>query len=109
MSVSTLSNQTITVENPTGLRDKHGKNAFSAGTSVSCRFERTYKTIKTEQREREPIHAIAGVPPGSSILVGARVTYDGQTYRALSVAEAIDGAGNVHHRELMLQLWSYAS
>lgn len=108
MSVNTLSNQTVTIENPTGTRDKHGQAAFGAGTSAAVRFERTYKTIKTEEREREPIHALMGCPPAVTIAKGARVTYQTDTYRVMQVAEAIDGSGDVHHREAMLQLWSYA-
>lgn len=108
MAVENLSNQTVTIENPSGTRDKHGQAAFSAGASASVRFERTYKTIKTEDREREPIHALMGCPAAVSISKGARVTYGSDTYRVMQVAEAIDGSGTVHHREAMLQLWSYA-
>lgn len=109
MSVSTLSNQTVTIENPTGNRDKHGQSAFSAPATATVRFERTYKTIKTAEREREPIDAIMGCDPGISISKGARVTYQTEVFRAMQIAEAIDGAGNVHHREVMLQLWSFSA
>lgn len=109
MSLSTLSNQTVTIENPSGTRDKHGKPDFGASASASVRFERTYKTIKTSEREREPIHALMGCPASVTIEKGARVTYGSDTYRALEVAEAIDSGGSVHHREVMLQLWSYSS
>lgn len=108
MTVDTLSNQTVTIENPSGTRDKHGQEAFSAGASASVRFERTYKIIKTENREREPIHAVMGLPAAVSIQRGARVTYGSDVYKVLQLAEAIDGSGTVHHREAMLQLWSYA-
>lgn len=108
MSVSTLSNQSVLIQNPTGTRDKHGQSAFDAGATVSVRFERTYKTIKTEEREREPIHALMGSVPSIDVQIGAKVTYDSEVYRVITVAEAVDGSGNVHHRESNLQLWSYA-
>lgn len=108
MTVDTLSNQSVTIENPSGARDKHGQSGFSAPFSASVRFERTYKTIKTENREREPINAVMGCPASVSIQRGAKVTYGSDAYRAIMVQEAIDGSGNVHHREVMLQLWSYA-
>lgn len=108
MTVDTLSNQSVSIENPTGARDKHGQPAFGSATTSSVRFERTYKTMKTEERDREPIHAVMGCPASVTISRGARVTYGSEVYRAMSVAEAIDGSGTVHHREIMLQLWSYA-
>lgn len=108
MSISTLSNQTVTIENPSGTRTRTGQDNFGAPTTVACRFERTYKTIKTENREREPIHAVMGVDGGITIQAGAKVTYSGEVFRAITIAEAIDGSGAVHHREVNLQLWSYA-
>lgn len=108
MSVSTLSNQTVTIENPTGRRDKHGQEAFGVAASASVRFERTYKVIKTETSERDPIHAIMGIPAGVTIQKGSRVTYGGDQYKVIQLTEAIGADGSVHHREAMLQLWSYA-
>lgn len=108
MSVNTLSNQTVTIYNPSGTRDKHGQPAFGAGTSAVVRFERVNKTIKTQERERDPIHATMGCPPTVTIQKGAKVVYQSETYRVMELAEAIDGSGNVHHRECNLQLWSYA-
>ena len=108
MSVSTLSNQSVTIENPTATRTRTGQNNFGSPTTATVRFERTYKTIKTEEREREPIHALMGCDPAITISKGARVTYGTDVYRAMQIAEAIGGDGTVHHREVMLQLWSYA-
>ena len=108
MSISTLSNQTVTIANPSGTRTRTGQDNFDSPTTATVRFERTYKTIKTEEREREPIHAVMGMDPSISISVGAKVTYGSDTYRAMTIAEAIDGSGTVHHREVNLQLWSYA-
>lgn len=108
MSVNTLSNQSVTIENSTGKKDRFGQVGFSAPVTASVRFERTYKTIKTADHEREPIDAIMGMPPDITIAKGARVTYGGETYRAMSIAEAVDGSGAVHHREVMLQIWSFA-
>lgn len=108
MSVPGLSNQPVTIEIPTGTRDKHGQPAFGAGVSSYVRFERTYKTIKTQDRERDPVHALIGLPSDVAISQAARVTYGTDIYRVIQLSEAIDGMGNVHHREAMLQLWSYA-
>jgi len=107
MSVTSLSKQTITIENPSGIQDRHGKKAFGAAASAKCRFERIYKTIVTAEREREPIHAMVGLPPSYTVAIGARVTYGSDQYRVLQIAESPGANGNVHHRILMLQLWGY--
>lgn len=108
MSVSSLSNQSVTIQNPSGTRDKHGQAAYGAAATAYVRFERTYKTIKTPEREREPIHAIVGLPADITITRGSKVTYGSEVYRVIDLAEAIGPGGSVHHREAMLQLWSYA-
>lgn len=108
MSVSSLSNQTVTIENPSGTRDKHGQEAFGAPASAVVRFERTYKIIKTVERERDPIHALMGLPADVAIAKGARITYGTDKYKVIQLDEAIDGLGTVHHREAKLQLWSFA-
>lgn len=108
MSVTNLSNQTVSIANPSGTRTRTGQANFSAASNAQVRFERTYKTIKTEEREREPIHAVMGVPPDVSISVGAKVTYGSEVFRAMTIAEAIGPGGAVHHREVNLQLWSFA-
>ncbi len=107
MSVISLSNQTITIENPSGTMDRHGQKAFGAAVSARCRFERTYKTIMTAERDREPIHAMVGLPPSYTIVRGARVTYEGEQYRVIQVSESPGAGGSIHHRILMLQLWGY--
>ena len=107
MSVESLSHQSITIENPSGTLNRYGKSGFSASTTALVRFERTYKTIKTDTKEREPIHALVGLEPDISISKGARVVYGSDSYRVMEIAEAVDGDGAVHHREAMLQLWSY--
>ncbi len=107
MSITSLSNQTITVENPDGSLNAHGQKGFGAAVTVKCRFERIYKTIVTDQREREPVHATAGIPPQYTVQRGARVTYGTDKYRVITVAEAPGRSGSVHHRILMLQEWSY--
>lgn len=108
MGINHLLNQTITIANPSGTRDLHGKPSLGAPTSVSARFERTTKTIVTAEREREPIHGIVFVPPGTSVSIGAKVTYDGEDYRVMTRSDIVVGSGSVHHYELMVQLWSYA-
>lgn len=109
MSFLGLLRQTITVNNPSGTKDLHGKDAYGASATVKARFERTYKTIVTAQREREPIHAIAAIPSTANVQVGAKVTFGSDLYRVLERADVPGRNGSVHHYELMLQLWSFAS
>lgn len=109
MSFLGLLRQTITVRNPSGTKDLHGKDAFGSATDIRARFERTYKTIVTAQREREPIHAIAAIPSTANVQVGAKVTFGSDLYRVLERADVPGRNGSVHHYELMLQLWSFAS
>lgn len=109
MGINHLLNQSITIENPTGSRDLHGKRAFGASSSVSARFERTNKTIVTAEREREPIHGIVFVAPGTTVAIGSKVTYDGEDYRVMTRSDIVVGSGSTHHLELMVQLWSYGS
>lgn len=108
MSLSGLLNQSITVENPTGSRDLHGKPALGAAATVQCRFERKYRTIVTAGREQEPIHAVAVVGPTADVEIGAAVTFGSDKYRVLERADAPGRNGSIHHYELMLQLWSFA-
>ena len=108
MTVASLSNQSVTIENPSGTRDRYGQESFGAPATAYVRFERTYKVIKTENRERDPVHALIGLPSDVAIARGARVTYQGTVYKVIQLSEAVDGLGNVHHREAMLQEWSYA-
>lgn len=107
MSYASLTPHTISVANPSGNRDKQGKSTFSTAVDVKCRFERTSKTIINAQRELEPIHAIASCRPTTAIQKGAKVTYDSDIYRVMEVADAPDGTGDIHHREIKLQLWSF--
>lgn len=109
MSLNSLLNQTIAYKNPTGTRDLHGKQAFGASTTIRARFERVYKTIVTPNREREPIDAIAMISPSSAVEVGARVVFGSDTYRVMARSDAPGANGSIHHYELMLQLWSFAS
>lgn len=107
MSVGSLSNQTITIEVPTGLQDRHGQKAFGAPSTAKCRFERIYKVITTAEREREPIHAMVGLPPTYTVTASSRITYGTDQYRVIQIAESPGASGQIHHRILMLQLWGY--
>lgn len=109
MALTHLLNQTISVQEPTGARDMHGKKALSSATEYRARFERTYKTIITAEREREPIHGIVFVDDDTDIDVGSKVTYDSNAYRVMERSDLVLGNGKVHHRELMVQLWSFGS
>lgn len=107
MGINHLLRQTITIKNPTGTRDLHGKAALGASTSVRARFQRGIKTIVTAEREREPIHGMVFVMPSTDVDVGAQVVYEGTKYRVLERADIPGRNGQIHHRELMLQLWSW--
>lgn len=109
MAITHLLNQTVTLRNPAGTRDRHGKPALDAGASLKARFQRTYKTIVTEQRDREPIHAVVFTGPSTVVEIGAKVTYESEDYRVMQVSDIRLGNGQVHHYELMCQLWSFAS
>ncbi len=107
MSFAGLLNQTISVKNPTSTRDKHGNLGLGSATSISARFERTNKIIVTKDREREPIHGIAAIGPNDTVEIGAQITYDGDQYRVMTKADAVNRDGSIHHVEVMTQLWSW--
>lgn len=108
MAIGDLLNQTISVQNPTSTRDKHGNLGVGSATSVACRAERTNKVISTPERERDPVHLLVMIGPTSTVNIGAKITYDGDEYRVLSKSDAPGGDGAIHHYELACQLWSYA-
>jgi hypothetical protein len=109
MSFAGLLNQSLEIANKNNTPDLHGRDSFGSESTVNCRFERVYKTIVTAEREREPIHAQAMIGTGFVPTRGARVQYGGTTYRCIEIAEAPGRNGQVHHYELMLQEWDYAS
>lgn len=109
MSFNGLLNQTISVKNPTGVQDLHGKRAFGASVDLRCRFERVYRTIRTAEREREPIHAQAMIGPGTVVQIGAQVTFGSDKFRVIERQDAPGRSGAVHHYELMLQQWEFGS
>lgn len=107
MSFHGLLNQTLAYENPTATKDLHGKVTYGSSTSTRCRFERVFKTVVTAERDREPIHAQAIVPPSAVVERGARVTFGADTYRVMERSDAPGRNGSIHHYELMLQLWDF--
>jgi hypothetical protein len=107
MSINQLLNQTITVKIPTGSHDVHGKPALGAEVEYRARIERTYKTIITPNKDREPVHAVGFVGPDSNIPIGSQVVYGSDTYRVLQRSDVVGRRGRLHHNELMLQLWSF--
>lgn len=110
MALAHLLNQTVSVINPGGSLNRHGDPTFTGpGVEYRARFERTHKSISTEERDRAPIHGVAIVGPTADISNGAQLTYDGTKYKVVERSEAIGRSGNVHHIELMCQLWSYAA
>lgn len=109
MAISHLLRQTITVKNPTGSRDLHGNPTLGSAATLRARFERTYKTIVTPEREREPIHAVVFVGPATEVEQGAQITYSGEVYRVIERSDVVGRNGQLHHYELMCQLWSFDS
>lgn len=109
MAISGLLNQTVSIKNASGTRDLHGKRALGTAFSVSARFERTYKTIVTEDREKEPIHGVVFVPTGTSVSVGDKIVYGTDEYRVINRLDHVGRNGSIHHIELLVQLWSYSS
>lgn len=107
MDIDHLLNQTVLVQNPSGGRDKHGQAALGSSTSMPARFERTYTTIVTADREREPIHA--RVFTTQVINNGAKVIYSGDAYRVMQDSQKVHGDGTIHHYTTLLQLWSFGS
>lgn len=109
MSFNALLRQTISVKNRDGARDLHGKRALGDSTEYRARFERTYKTIVTPEREREPIHGIVFVPKDAEINIGAQVTYGSEEFRVLERQDVVGRNGRTHHYELLVQLWSFGT
>jgi hypothetical protein len=107
VSLAGLTNQTISLQNPSGTHNKHGQPAYSSAVSVNSRFELTSKVIKTAERERDPINAIAIIGPGTVPQIGAKVTYGSTVYKVIAISSAPGASGVIHHYELMLQLWSF--
>jgi hypothetical protein len=108
MAFNSLLRQTISVKNPSGSRDLHAKTALGAATEHRARFERTYKTIVTAEREREPIHGIIFTKSDATIEIGAQVTYSGEVYRVMQRDDVVGKNGSVHHYEFLVQLWSWS-
>ena len=108
MSYGSLLQQSITYQNPGSTRDKQGRVSLGSSSSTKVRFQRTHKVIKSENRDREPIHAVVFAPADEVIQLGAKITYDSTDYRVMTRDDIVDGTGAVRHREYMLQEWSYA-
>lgn len=109
MSYAALLNQSASFKNPDNTRDKYGRPGLGASSNIRCRVERRYKTVKTEQREREPIHAVAFTSTSDDVQIGAQFTYDSVTYRVITRSDVPGYGGNIHHHELNLQEWSFGS
>lgn len=109
MSFAGLLRQSIAISNPNNTPDLHGKDSYASPMTVKCRFERVYKTIVTANRDREPIQGQAVILPSFTPVEGAKVVFGGEAYRVMARSDAPGRNGQVHHYELMLQLWSYGS
>lgn len=109
MSFNSLLRQTITVKNPTGAKDLHGKETLGSGVDYACRFERVYKVITTAERDKVPIQGMAVVKPSAVVNIGAQVTFGTDKYRVMVRNDAPGRNGSIHHYELMLQEWEFQS
>lgn len=107
MSLNSLLRQNIAIENPTGTRDKQGRDVLGASTAAKARVQLTHKVIVTAEKEREPIDAIVFVAPSVVVKKSSRVTYDAEQYRVMRLEPIPGKNGQTHHYELMLQAWSY--
>lgn len=105
--ISHLLKQSISYSNPDSL-DVHAKPSFNSPVTVKARVERTRKNIIDKEHELVPIDLIVFVV-NADIKIGAKLTYDSQSYRVLVVDDIVGGNGNLDHRELKCQLWSYGS
>lgn len=104
MSVASLSNQTVTIY-PAGARDRTNKVTWGTGVDFSCRLTKTSKVIATQEKDREPIDALAIINGEPDVSIGDKAVYGDDTFRIILVKEAIGGNGAVHHVTLMLQRW----
>jgi len=107
VSFKSMLKQSIAVENPSGQKDKQGRDAFGSSTTLAARVQRTNKVIVTAEREREPIDAIIFVNKDATIVKSARITYDSELYRIIKAEDVPGRNGQIHHIEIMAQLWSY--
>ncbi len=109
MSFQSLLRQTVSIENPGTARDKNGRAVLGSSTSYKARVQRTNKTIITAERDREPIDAIIFLDRNAVVSKGAKLTYDSEAYRVMTIEDVPGRNGTTHHYEIKAQLWSYNS
>lgn len=109
MSFKSLLNQTISVKQPTATQDRQGHFGLGSAVEMRSRFERTYKTIVTAEKERTPIDAVFAIGPEVTVAIGSQVAYSNELYRVMTRNDVPGRNGKIHHYELMCQMWSYAS
>lgn len=105
MSINHLLNQSATLSTK-GSVDKYGQNSFGSATSIKVRFEKTKKTIKTINKEEEPIDGVVFVNPNITVAVGDKLTYQSVEYRVMKSSPIVKGNGVVNHHELLVQEWN---
>lgn len=108
MSFNSHLNQSITLANPSGTRDKQGQPGYAAAVTLRARVQRTNKTIVTKDRDRAPIHAIIFIGPATEPQTDSQIVYDGTIYRVMAIEDVPGKNGQTHHYEIMAQLWSFA-
>lgn len=109
MSYKSLLKQSITLEDVATGRSKTGTPNLSTGRTLRARVQPVNKTIVTKERDKTPIHAIVFLDKAAAPILGSRLTYDGTAYRVLVIEKVPGRNGQIHHFELMVQLWSFES
>lgn len=82
--ISVYFSQTIT-HTPAQTFNGYGERVAGTVTSRSCRFQQAMRMVRTPQGEEVLSDAQVCLAPGTSVSVGDRFTYGGQTYEALTV------------------------
>lgn len=106
-SIKHLLNQSVSIENPTEERDRYGKPILQPDLEYAARVERVHKTITSDDKEQEPVHLEVYLPDDAAVVRGGKLTYKDESYRIMSVEDAVGRNGRIHHLELMCQLWEF--
>lgn len=109
MALRHFLNQEITYKNPSGTYDRQGVESLGTAVTTGSRFERKYKIRLDKDKEQIPTHGTFIVGPDDEIAIGAQIEYNDELFRVLEVTEAPGRRGQVHHYELLCQLWSWQS
>jgi len=102
--IKRLLKQTGELRSKSGV-DGYGKTEFAAPVSVACRFEQKSKNIIEPDGQQITLHGIVFVLPDVEVKGGDRFDHGGNSYKVITVAEQAGRNGDIHHKELGVQLW----